>query len=219
MKEADGWTLNVKIKVEKDPTLSATLGLKTNISSYLNAEIVPGVYSDEKPPFVVELDGSHPFYTLDAYEEFFFGSNAGNIILFGKEENIYLKEEHIYRKGILVICSLSFLGRNPKTDKEENIYPRVFLSFVLNRPNPQVIVSWNGLVVSSFARASKILNNEPDVTKFNFPVAGTDEYMQVAKRSLVFIKENLYDSQSRRLQHSFRKGPSKAPGILDDYAS
>ncbi|KAL7609792.1 hypothetical protein Lser_V15G11755 [Lactuca serriola] len=71
MKEADGWTLNVKIKVEKDPTLSATLGLKTNISSYLNAEIVPGVYSDEKPPFVVELDGSLPFYMLDAYEEFF----------------------------------------------------------------------------------------------------------------------------------------------------
>nr|KAJ0208614.1 hypothetical protein LSAT_V11C400212830 [Lactuca sativa] len=122
-----------------------------------------------------------------------------------KEENINRKEEHIYRKGILVICSLSFLGRNPKTDKEENIYPRVFLSFVLNIPNPQVIVSWNGLVVSSFARASKILNNEPDITRFNFPVAGTDE--------------NLYDSQSRRLQQSFRKRPSKAPEILDDYAS
>nr|KAJ0213198.1 hypothetical protein LSAT_V11C400222670 [Lactuca sativa] len=192
MKEADGWTLNVKIKVEKDPTLSATLGLKTNISSYLNAEIVPGVYSDEKPPFVVELDGSLPFYMLDAYEEFFLA---------------------------LMLAISFYLGRNPKTDKEENIYLRVFLSFVLNRPNPQVIVSWNGLVVSSFARASKILNNEHDLTKFNFPVAGTDEYMEVAKRSLVFIKENLYDSQSRRLQHSFRKGPSKAPGILDDYAS
>ena len=57
--------------MEKDPTLSATLGLKTNISSYLNAEIVPGVHSDEKPPFVVELDGSLPFYMLDAYEKFF----------------------------------------------------------------------------------------------------------------------------------------------------
>ncbi|CAI9297189.1 unnamed protein product [Lactuca saligna] len=92
------------------------------------------------------------------------------------------------------------------------------------RPRPhlddKVIVSWNGLVVSSFARASKILKNEPDVTKFNFPVAGTDpqEYMEVAKRSLVFIKENLYNPESRRLQHSFRKGPSKAPGFLDDYA-
>ncbi|CAI9303339.1 unnamed protein product [Lactuca saligna] len=71
MKEADGWTLNVNIKVEKDPTLSATAGLKTNISSYLNVEIGPSVYSDEKPPFVVKLDGSLPFYMLDAYEEFF----------------------------------------------------------------------------------------------------------------------------------------------------
>ncbi|KAL7619011.1 hypothetical protein Lser_V15G04296 [Lactuca serriola] len=206
MKEADGWTLNVKIKVEKDPTLSATLGLKTNISSYLNAEIVPGVYSDEKPPFVVELDGSLSFYMLDAYEEFFLALMLAISFYLGRFSTYSIRSSG---------------KRNPKTDKEENIYPRVFLSFVLNRPNPQVIVSWNGLVVSSFARASKILNNEPDVTKFNFPVAGTDpqEYMEVAKRSLVFIKENLYDSQSRRLQHSFRKGPSKAPGILDDYAS
>ncbi|KAJ9547631.1 hypothetical protein OSB04_020174 [Centaurea solstitialis] len=94
----------------------------------------------------------------------------------------------------------------------------------LKRPRPhlddKVIVSWNGLAISSFARASKILKNEPDGTKFNFPVVGTnpEDYMEVAKKALSFIKENLYDSQSRRLQHSFRNGPSKAPGFLDDYA-
>nr|XP_043622701.1 spermatogenesis-associated protein 20 isoform X1 [Erigeron canadensis] len=92
------------------------------------------------------------------------------------------------------------------------------------RPRPhlddKVIVSWNGLVISSFSRASKILKSEPDGTKFNFPVAGTNpqEYMEVAKQALLFIKENLYNKQSRRLQHSFRNGPSKAPGFLDDYA-
>ncbi|GKC08309.1 spermatogenesis-associated protein 20 isoform X2, partial [Tanacetum coccineum] len=92
------------------------------------------------------------------------------------------------------------------------------------RPRPhlddKVIVAWNGLTISSFARASKILKNEPDGTKFNFPVTGTNpqEYMEVAKKALTFIKENLYNHQSRRLQHSFRNGPSKAPGFLDDYA-
>ncbi|KAI7747682.1 hypothetical protein M8C21_029020, partial [Ambrosia artemisiifolia] len=92
------------------------------------------------------------------------------------------------------------------------------------RPRPhlddKVIVSWNGLAISSFARASKILKTEPEDTKFNFPVSGTNpqEYMEVAKKALNFIKENLYNSQSRRLQHSFRNGPSKAPGFLDDYA-
>lgn len=35
-------------------------------------------------------------------------------------------------------------------------------------------MSWNGLVISSFARASKILNGEPQGIRFNFPVVGTD---------------------------------------------
>nr|GMC68895.1 spermatogenesis-associated protein 20 isoform X2 [Ipomoea batatas] len=37
----------------------------------------------------------------------------------------------------------------------------------------EVIVSWNGLAISSFARASKILKGEPERTNFYFPVVGT----------------------------------------------
>ncbi|XP_024959524.1 DNA polymerase alpha catalytic subunit [Cynara cardunculus var. scolymus] len=80
---ADTWTLNAKIKEEKDPTFSATAGLQIIENSCLIADIGPGLNSDEKPPFVVDSDGSLPFYVLDAYEEFS-GSNAGNIYLFGK---------------------------------------------------------------------------------------------------------------------------------------
>ncbi|KAL9435731.1 hypothetical protein AB3S75_021907 [Citrus x aurantiifolia] len=92
------------------------------------------------------------------------------------------------------------------------------------RPRPhlddKVIVSWNGLVISSFARASKILKSEAESTMFNFPVVGSDpkEYMEVAERAASFIRRHLYDEQTHRLQHSFRNGPSKAPGFLDDYA-
>lgn len=42
--------------------------------------------------------------------------------------------------------------------------------------------------------------------------------MEVAEKAAAFIRRNLYDEQTRRLQHSFRNGPSKAPGFLDDYA-
>ncbi|KAK9984016.1 hypothetical protein SO802_033541 [Lithocarpus litseifolius] len=93
-----------------------------------------------------------------------------------------------------------------------------------SRPRPhlddKVIVSWNGLVISSFARASKILKGENEGTKFNFPVVGCDpqEYMEVAEKAASFIRKQLYNEQTRRLQHSFRNGPSKAPGFLDDYA-
>lgn len=92
------------------------------------------------------------------------------------------------------------------------------------RPRPhlddKVIVSWNGLTISSFARASKILKMEVKETKFYFPVVGCDPstYLEVAEKAAFFIKNSLYDEQTCRLQHSFRNGPSKAPGFLDDYA-
>ncbi|KAK3407380.1 hypothetical protein EUGRSUZ_K03449 [Eucalyptus grandis] len=94
----------------------------------------------------------------------------------------------------------------------------------VRRPRPhlddKVIVSWNGLVISSFARASRILRTEAEGTKFHFPVVGSDpnEYLEAAEKAASFIKKQLYDEQTQRLQHSFRKGPSKAPGFLDDYA-
>ena len=44
------------------------------------------------------------------------------------------------------------------------------------------------------------------------------EYIEVAEKAARFIRKNLYNEQTRRLQHCFRNGPSKAPGFLDDYA-
>jgi uncharacterized protein YyaL (SSP411 family) len=44
------------------------------------------------------------------------------------------------------------------------------------------------------------------------------EYMEVAEKAASFIRRQLYNEQTRRLQHSFRNGPSKAPAFLDDYA-
>ncbi|KAE9460569.1 hypothetical protein C3L33_07581, partial [Rhododendron williamsianum] len=58
---------------------------------------------------------------------------------------------------------------------------RELFSVRSTRPRPhlddKVIVSWNGLAISAFARASKILKGEPDETKFNFPVAGSDLFL------------------------------------------
>lgn len=42
--------------------------------------------------------------------------------------------------------------------------------------------------------------------------------MEVAENAASFIRKQLYDEHTHRLQHSFRNGPSKAPGFLDDYA-
>ena len=38
----------------------------------------------------------------------------------------------------------------------------------------QIIVSWNGLAISAFARASRILRSEPADVSYRFPVDGCD---------------------------------------------
>lgn len=42
--------------------------------------------------------------------------------------------------------------------------------------------------------------------------------MDVAEKAAYFIRKHLYNEKTRRLQHSFRNGPSKAPGFLDGYS-
>eukprot|EP00850_Spirogloea_muscicola_P011628 SM000073S21404 [mRNA] locus=s73:76458:81626:- [translate_table: standard] len=92
------------------------------------------------------------------------------------------------------------------------------------RPRPhlddKVIVAWNGLAISAFARASRILQSEPSDMRFNFPIMGVKptEYLTSAIRSASFIKANIYDPSSRRLRRSFRQSQSEASGFIDDYA-
>lgn len=92
------------------------------------------------------------------------------------------------------------------------------------RPHPhlddKVIVAWNGLAISAFARASRILLAEPSGWIHHFPVVGSNlsEYLLIAERAASFIKNKLFDEQTKRLKRSFRKGPSKGPGFVDDYA-
>lgn len=50
----------------------------------------------------------------------------------------------------------------------------ILIQYISHNGQDQVIVSWNGLAISSFARASKILLEEPEGTQFCFPVVGTN---------------------------------------------
>ncbi|PSS30744.1 DNA polymerase alpha catalytic subunit like [Actinidia chinensis var. chinensis] len=85
----EGFTLNAKIKEDKDPALSATAGWQAvrNAGSgstvQEGVEANPSLNSEEKPDFILDSDGSLPFYILDAHEEFY-GANMGNLYLFGK---------------------------------------------------------------------------------------------------------------------------------------
>lgn len=53
---------------------------------------------------------------------------------------------------------------------------------------------------------------------FQFYSVQPKQYLEVAEKAASFIRKNLYNPNKHRLHHSFRNGPSKAPGFLDDYA-
>ncbi|MDX9975350.1 MAG: thioredoxin domain-containing protein, partial [FCB group bacterium] len=66
----------------------------------------------------------------------------------------------------------------------------------------KVLVSWNALMISAFARG--------------YQVFGNDDYRSAATRAADFILTQMRDGD--RLLHTFRNGKAQIPGFLDDYA-
>ncbi|XP_077230680.1 DNA-directed DNA polymerase [Tasmannia lanceolata] len=96
-KSEEVFSLNAKIEMNVDPALSAAAGWKAvckgeNGNGACNGGgVVSNLNCDEKSEFVLDSDGSLPFYMIDAYEELH-GANLGNLYLFGKVKagNAYL---------------------------------------------------------------------------------------------------------------------------------
>ena len=82
------------------------------------------------------------------------------------------------------------------------------LSIRAKRPRPhlddKIIASWNGLMISAYARAAQVLN-EP-------------RYLESATRAAKFLRANLYDQSGKVLFRNYREGRSDIEGFADDYA-
>jgi uncharacterized protein YyaL (SSP411 family) len=76
------------------------------------------------------------------------------------------------------------------------------------RPRPHLddktITAWNGLMISAFARAGRILDEE--------------RYLIAADRAADFITGKLYDAKTRTLYRRYRDGQRDVPAFADDYA-
>jgi hypothetical protein len=76
------------------------------------------------------------------------------------------------------------------------------------RPRPhlddKIIAAWNGLMISAYARAARILD-EP-------------RYLEIAARAAKFLRTNLYEEKSKLLYRNYRDGRSDIEGFADDYA-
>ncbi len=76
------------------------------------------------------------------------------------------------------------------------------------RPRPhlddKIITAWNGLMISAFARAARVLDDAA--------------YLQSANRAAEFIRTNLYDESRKTLVRNFREGKGTVAGFAEDYA-
>jgi uncharacterized protein len=67
----------------------------------------------------------------------------------------------------------------------------------------KILTSWNGLMISAFAKG--------------FAISGQAKYLQTAKKAVQFI-ENILASNDGRLKRTFKDGQSKLNAYLEDYA-
>jgi len=76
------------------------------------------------------------------------------------------------------------------------------------RPRPhlddKIITAWNGLMISAFARAARVLDE--------------DRYLRAATRAAEFIEQELFDPDSGTLLRRYRDGEARHPAHLEDYA-
>ncbi|KAK9796268.1 hypothetical protein WJX73_009886 [Symbiochloris irregularis] len=93
------------------------------------------------------------------------------------------------------------------------------------RPRPhlddKIVTAWNGMAIGAFARASRMLAAESPAIQRQFPVEGSQprEYSAVALQASDFVKNNLWDANTKRLRRSYRQGTaSEVLAFADDYA-
>jgi uncharacterized protein YyaL (SSP411 family) len=76
------------------------------------------------------------------------------------------------------------------------------------RPRPhlddKIITAWNGLMISAFARAAQVLDD--------------DVYFEAATLAAKFLRAELYDVSRKVLFRNYREGRSAVEGFADDYA-
>jgi uncharacterized protein YyaL (SSP411 family) len=78
----------------------------------------------------------------------------------------------------------------------------------LKRPKPhlddKILTSWNGLMISAFARAHQVL--------------GDRSYLEAAEKAAGFVLGHLRDKSTGELLHRYRDGEARFEANLDDYA-
>jgi uncharacterized protein YyaL (SSP411 family) len=76
----------------------------------------------------------------------------------------------------------------------------------------KVLTAWNGLMIAAFARMGRLVDALHEKRD-----AGT-RYLEAATRAAMFLRERMWDPESRTLLRRYRDGQAEIPGYAEDYA-
>src|SRR5213592_5007535 len=119
-----------------------------------------------------------------------------------REKNILIERHTIAQTAEHFKKSEKEIGESLAQSREK------LFSIRAKRPRPhlddKIIAAWNGLMISAFARAAQVLDDE--------------RYREIATRAAKFLRANLYEEKSKLLYRNYRGGRSDIEGFADDYA-
>lgn len=119
-----------------------------------------------------------------------------------REKNVLHRAESLQATAAATGCSVEETAEHLAAARD------TLFQLQAKRPHPptddKVLTAWNGLMISAFAQAGKILDQP--------------EYLQAAQRAARFIEADLYDAQRGILLRRWREGEVAIEGFADDYA-
>lgn len=176
--------------------------------------------ADSPLPENSEMHGEGVFYTFTKTDIIkTLGADVGKIICYHygiRDEGNALSDPHgeFVGKNILYLAHSTneTAGMFGKSSSEiENVLHDArekLFNLRLRRPRPhlddKVITSWNGLMISAFARGYQVLNDP--------------RYLKAAERAAIFITTKMVHPPQNFLWHRYRDNVAGIDAHLDDYA-
>jgi uncharacterized protein YyaL (SSP411 family) len=173
----------------------------------------------------VERNGAHPptaegaFYLWRAEEiDRLLGEDAGLFkARFGVEPSgnapVDPQREFVGKNLLYVALSIDELARTHQRDPAgivETLNRARLRLFEARsaRPRPhlddKILTAWNGLMIAAFARGARVLS--------------ASTYVQAARRAAAFLRERMWNTETRTLLRRYRDGHAEIEAYAEDYA-
>ncbi|HWA05680.1 MAG TPA: thioredoxin domain-containing protein [Ignavibacteria bacterium] len=140
---------------------------------------------------------------------YFFGVNDyGNAPQGSDPHSVFVEKNILYKKHTLSETSNKFERSTDEINELIEECKKILFNKREKRPLPhkddKILTSWNGLMISAFAKAYQV---------FNEPV-----YLEKAQKAADFILENLYNAKDKKLLHRWRDGEANIDATLEDFS-